>query len=243
MSEQVWYKNWFNSPYYHVLYKNRDLNEAALFIDKLIHYFPISPGHFIWDLACGKGRHSIHLNLKGMNVTGTDLSENSIREAMLSEGPALEFYVHDMRRPFRTNYFDFVLNLFTSIGYFENPEDNEKVFLNVYNALRKGGYFVVDYFNCSKIMNCNWSSETKTIDGIQFCISKKTENGKIIKRIEFNDQEKKYFFEEKVSLLSLMDFKRMSERAGFRLTDIFGDYQLATFDEKSSDRLILIFRK
>jgi len=34
--EHPWFKDWFNSPYYHLLYFNRDEQEAAAFIDRLI---------------------------------------------------------------------------------------------------------------------------------------------------------------------------------------------------------------
>jgi hypothetical protein len=38
MQVQPWFKDWFNSPYYHQLYFNRDEAEAAAFIDKLIDH-------------------------------------------------------------------------------------------------------------------------------------------------------------------------------------------------------------
>ena len=34
--QDTWFKDWFNSPYYHKLYAHRDEMEAAGFIDKLI---------------------------------------------------------------------------------------------------------------------------------------------------------------------------------------------------------------
>ena len=243
MSTAVWYKDWFNSPYYHILYKNRDYNEAALFIDKLVDHLKISKNDFVWDLACGKGRHSIYLNSKGLNVIGTDLSSNSIREANKSSNERLEFYEHDMRTPFRINYFNYVLNLFTSIGYFDDKNDNLKVFKNVHNSLRPGGRFIVDFFNCKQVVDCMVPMETKTIEGIEFTISKKTEGSKIVKRIEFCDKGQDYFFEEKVSLLNKEDFMQLASKVGFNLEAIFGDYHLNAFDADKSSRLILIFKK
>ena len=111
-----WFESWFDSPYYHVLYKNRDFSEAELFIDKLIQLIEPTKASRVLDLACGKGRHSIYLNKKGFDVTGIDLSEKSIACAKTAENETLHFYMHDMRKLFRTNYFDVVLNLFTSFG-------------------------------------------------------------------------------------------------------------------------------
>ncbi len=65
-------------PYYHQLYFNRDDKEAAAFIDKLIEHLKPAPGATMLDVACGKGRHSIQLAGKGFDVTGIDLSEDSI---------------------------------------------------------------------------------------------------------------------------------------------------------------------
>ena len=73
--QQSWFKDWFNSPYYHQLYFKRDDKEAEAFIDKLINYLKPPAGSTMLDVACGKGRHSIQLANKGFDVTGIDLSE------------------------------------------------------------------------------------------------------------------------------------------------------------------------
>lgn len=240
---QTWFKDWFNSPYYHILYKKRDDKEAQSFMDALCKHLQLNSAHRVWDLACGKGRHSIYLNSKGCNVIGTDLSDNSIAEALKSANETLEFYKHDMRTPFRINYFTHVFNLFTSIGYFENERDNLKVFKNVFQSLKPGGLFVIDFFNVIDVKECMIPDNKISIEGIDFHVCKKIEGNKIIKRIEFSDKGKDYYFEEKVSLLNKKSFTEMASAAGFTLSETFGDYQLNSFDEKNSDRLILIFRK
>lgn len=212
-------------------------------MDALCKHLGLNPKHKVWDLACGKGRHSIYLNSKGCNVIGTDLSDNSIAEALKSSNETLEFYKHDMRTPFRMNYFTHVFNLFTSIGYFEDERDNLKVFKNVYQALKPGGVFVIDFFNVIDVTNCMIADKKMTVEGIEFHILKKIEDNKIIKRIEFSDKGKDYYFEEKVSLLTKSLFEKMATEAGFKLETVAGDYQLNPFDEKKSDRLILIFKK
>jgi SAM-dependent methyltransferase len=243
MPEKTWFKDWFNSPYYHVLYKNRDEKEASAFMDALADHLQLNASHKIWDLACGKGRHSMYLNSKGLDVIGTDLSRNSINEAKKSENEKLEFFIHDMRTPFRINYFTHVFNLFTSIGYFENERDNLKVFKHVFNALKPGGLFVIDFFNVVNVEECMVPENKTNMEGIDFRICKNIADKKVIKRIEFSDKGKDYFFEEKVSLLVKSDFEKMGITAGFKLQEVFGDYKLNAFDEKNSDRLILIFRQ
>jgi len=238
-----WFKDWFNSIYYHQLYSNRNFEEANLFLKNLVAYLKLSAQSKIWDLACGKGRHSIALNAMGFKVMGTDLSENSIAEASKYANNDLDFFVHDMRTPNRINYFDTVFNLFTSIGYFENEKDNEKVFSSVYNALKPGGVLVIDFFNAIRVKNCLVEKSTLEASGVTYHIEKKILKNRIVKRIEFTDKGHEYYFEENVTLLGLKDFTNFAEQAGFKLKQVFGDYNLSAFDEQTSDRLILIFNK
>src|SRR6478672_3330679 len=103
--EKPWFKDWFNSPYYHQLYFHRDKTEAAAFINKLIEHLQPPPNVSMLDVACGKGRHSLQLAQKGFDVTGIDLSSDSIQEALRNESENLHFYMHDMRLPFWVRYF------------------------------------------------------------------------------------------------------------------------------------------
>jgi len=243
MENAEWYVDWFNSPYYHLLYNNRNYKEANFFIDKLFGNLNLSPNSTIWDLACGKGRHAIALNKKGFHVIGTDLSVNSITEASENSSPTLEFFVHDMRQPFKVNYFDAVFNLFTSFGYFKNFNDNYAVFENVALSIKKEGVFVIDFFNSNKVMSSFKSEYNEQRGDINFEIKKKIINRAIIKRIEFSHKGKNYYFEESVSLLQKTDFENFAKTTGLVLKNCFGSYYLDPFDEKTSDRLILIFKK
>src|SRR3989304_1152048 len=92
-------KKWFNSPYYHILYKNRDEAEARHFIDNISLSLKIKKNAKILDLGCGRGRHSVYLSQKGFDVTGIDIStQNILYAGKLSTGK-VSFYVHDMRQP------------------------------------------------------------------------------------------------------------------------------------------------
>jgi len=142
----TWYSSWFDTPYYHILYKDRNDAEAQVFMDNLTHYLNLPEEAKILDLACGKGRHSIYLNQLGYDVTGTDLSENSIAEASKSSNEKLHFKVHDMRLPFEEKY-DAVFNLFTSFGYFDNDEDNFKTLSAIKESLTEYGFAVIDFLN------------------------------------------------------------------------------------------------
>ena len=96
MAEQ-WFETWFDTNYYHLLYRNRDENEARQFIDALLRYLNPQPKAHFLDVACGKGRHSIYLHSQGYKATGVDLSSNSIEIANQCQKKDLSFYVKDIR--------------------------------------------------------------------------------------------------------------------------------------------------
>ncbi len=237
--EPEWYKDWFDSPYYHILYKYRDESEAEGFIDNLLELLRPAPGARILDLACGKGRYSVHLAGKGFDVTGLDLSEQSISYARRFERENLSFFTHDMRMPFRTNYFDFIFNFFTSFGYFDSEKDDLRTLKTVASGLRPGGVFVLDFFNSHYVAGRLTGSEEKTIEGITFRINKHIEGRHIFKTISFEAGGRAWFFEEKVRLFTLEDFERLFRSAGLHICCTYGDYQLRPFDEAGSPRLIL----
>lgn len=239
-----WFENWFDSPYYHLLYSNRDETEAERFIGKLIDFLKPKPGSFALDLACGKGRHAVAMHKLGLDVTGIDLSPKSIEAAKENEKDNLSFYIHDMREPFRINYFDFTFNLFTSFGYFNDKTENRSVIKSVSSGLKKNGIFVIDFLNANLVRQMVEQNNVGSIEkgGIKFNWKKKIENEVVLKHISFTSENKDFSFSEQVQLLSLDDFKQLLEPF-FTIETIFGDYSLGNFDEKISPRLILIARK
>jgi SAM-dependent methyltransferase len=239
----AWFKDWFNTSYYHTLYGQRDENEAKLFINNLLSFLNPQDGAKFLDLACGKGRHSYDLSVHGFDVCGLDLSTESIAEAQKLANEKLRFDVHDMRKPYKLEYFDYVCNLFTSFGYFDSQEDNLLTLSAVYQELKPNGFFVQDFFNANKVQNNLLPFELKSIDGIDFEITKEIKDKRVIKTICFSDQNEQFEFQEKVSLFDLEDFKNMYKESGLDLLHCFGDYQLNSFDPETSDRLILIAHK
>ncbi|MDP2385933.1 MAG: class I SAM-dependent methyltransferase [Bacteroidota bacterium] len=238
-----WFETWFDTPYYHTLYFKRDTKEAEGFISTLVKHLKPVPDSKCWDLACGKGRHSIILNKQGLFVIGTDLSEQNILYAGQFEKEGLEFYRLDMRSPFRTNYFDYVVNLFTSFGYFEKKSDDLKVFKSVYDSLKQGGSFIFDYLNGSMILNCLVKNETKEIDGVQFTISKEFVKGRIQKYINIKDGNKELNFQESLTIYNKEEILAYATSVGLTCKEVFGNYNMEAFNAEQSDRMIFIFIK
>lgn len=237
-----WFETWFDSKYYHILYKHRDEQEAIKFLDNITQYLNITKGKIL-DVGCGKGRHAKYFNELGFNVVGIDLSLNSIAKAKLNETQNLKFYKFDMRNVFKENSFNLVTNLFTSFGYFDNSLDEQKTINAMVKNLKKDGILIIDFMNVKKIINNLVSKESKKINSVEFDITRELKDNYILKNITINDQDISLKFQEKVHALTLIDFSEMLQKASMSIVDIFGNYNLDDFNALQSDRLILIARK
>jgi len=238
-----WFVHWFDSSYYHTLYKNRDEKEAQTFIDNMVQYLQIPEGGKLIDIACGKGRHAAYFNSLGFDVVGIDLSPNNIRLAKKKASLTLQFSVHDMRKTYHKENFDIATNLFTSFGYFEKYTDEQKAINAMASNLKSGGFLVLDFMNAEKIIANLLAKEQKIIDGIIFDINRELKGRRIIKNICITDGTEKHYFQEKVKALTLNNFNTLITKAGLKIIDIFGNYKLDNFNLLDSERLILICTK
>jgi SAM-dependent methyltransferase len=245
MPERSWFKDWFNSPYYHLLYQHRDDTEALNFIKKIIAFLHPTPYSTMLDVACGKGRHSKALADMGFDVTGIDLSSESIAEAKKYEADNLHFYEHDMRLPFRVNYFDYAFNLFTSFGYFKTDREHNNAIRTIAGSLKHGGILVIDYLNVHYVEDKLTKTETKNCSGVVFHISKWHDEKHFYKQIQVEDkgQPLQHLYTEKVAKFSLGDFTDMLAYQHMQVQDVFGDYELGRYDVRSSPRMIIVAKK
>jgi SAM-dependent methyltransferase len=245
MAETEWYKDWFNSPFYHKLYFERDEKEAENFIHRLVNHLQLKPGSMLLDVACGKGRHCKILASLGFDVTGIDISPESIEYAKQSEADNLHFFVHDMRLPFSSNYFDHAFNFFTSFGYFRTRREHDAAIRTIARSLKPGGKFVIDYLNVHYAEDHLVSDETKQLNGTTYEINRWQDDLHFYKTIKVSDASlsSPFEFTEKVAKFSLGDFTDMLSYQGMQVQEVFGDYVLNGYDIKKTPRLIIVAEK
>ncbi|MEI7801610.1 MAG: class I SAM-dependent methyltransferase [Bacteroidota bacterium] len=237
-----WFESWFDSPYYKLLYRHRDETEAAAFIKKLLEEIHLEKNARILDMPCGNGRHSVVMASMGYTIVGADLSARNIREAQENKNAQLNFIEHDMRDSLPVEDFDAVMNLFTSLGYFETEEENFSVMQSIAEALKPSGILVIDFFNDVCVEKNLKYADNFQLENIAFTIERKIENKKVLKQIHVKHGEKEFDFEERVQMLELADFEKYYSPFGLVTEKVFGDYQLNPFS-KNSERLIIIARK
>lgn len=245
MSGKEWYKEWFNSPFYHKLYFDRDEKEAEKFIHRLLHHLKPKPGCRMLDVACGKGRHSRILSEQGFDVTGIDISQDSISFAHQFENEKLHFYQHDMRLPAWINYFDYAFNFFTSFGYFPTRREHDDSVRTIVKSLKKEGIVLFDYLNVHYVEERLVHNEIKKIDQTAYEIHRWMDKDYFFKKIIVTDPSLAHplEFTEQVAKFSLGDFTDMLSFQGMQVLEVFGDYELGSYEVRGKPRMILIAGK
>lgn len=237
-----WYKHWFGTPYYKLLYGHRDDADAAAWVDAILERWQLPKGSSLLDLACGRGRHARWFHARGLQVVGADISAESIAEAR-TDVPGVEFLVRDMREPISGKRFDAVCCLFTSLGYFDSLADDQRVFDAVSTMLNPGGRFVVDFMNTEVVLRDLVKREVVEASGIRFRIDRQVEGDVLVKRITAEDGGCQHVFEERVQLLSQEQLERMAVQAGLIIEDRTDGPEPSPFDPGRSSRFVLWTRK
>lgn len=245
MEARSWFSDWFNSPYYHLLYSHRDEKEAQQFIERLLEYLQPPTGARMLDVACGRGRHSRQLAAHGFNVTGLDVAPANIQFASQYIQPNLQFQVHDMRTPYCENCMDYVFNFFTSFGYFDTWEEHELALHTMALALPKGGMFVIDYVNSEWAVQHLIPKEERTIRSIKFEILRWHDANHLFKKINVWDEKnnKSLSYTEQVAKFTLQQLRQLIEKQDLKIIEVVGDYQLNPYHPTTSPRLLLIAQK
>lgn len=106
----------------------------------------------ILDLACGNGRHALALATQGFeHVHGIDLSDRLLEKGSQEQrrlNLAVSFRKGDIRQTgYEDAYFDKIIMMGNSFGYFYEDEENIQVVEEVIRILKPGGYFLLDNGN------------------------------------------------------------------------------------------------
>lgn len=242
MTEKEWYKAWFNSPFYHKLYFERDEDEARKFISRLLEYLKPTVNSRILDVACGRGRHSKFLAALGFDVIGIDLSIANIKYAKQFEKENLHFYQHDMRMPMWSNYFDYAFNFFTSFGYFATRREHDNAVSVIAKSLKQEGILVFDYLNVHFVEDRLVHDEIKMLGDTKYEIHRWMDENHFYKKIIVDDASSniQQEFCERIVKLSLGDFTDMLSLQGLQIIEVFGDYELSSYDVRKTPRMIVV---
>ena len=237
--EKPWYVEWFDENYLEV-YRHRNTEDAQKQVQLIIDTLKPSLQSKILDLGCGEGRYTAVLKDRGYRVLGLDLSKTLIKYGKKND-PQLNLAVGDMR--YIPGRFNLILSLFTSFGYFEKDEENERVIRSVYQSLDPGGIYWLDFLNAGYVQKNLVPESTSSLPpGIHVLEKRKITGGRIIKDIYFKKNGTEKCYRESVRLFTPQELENMFQENGFRVEHCFGDYN-GNRCTPDSERTILVGKK
>ncbi|MGD2116360.1 MAG: class I SAM-dependent methyltransferase [Acidobacteriota bacterium] len=236
----AWYREWFGEEYLE-LYAHRDREEADRQADFVVRHLGDLPPHAVLDLACGAGRHTDVLRERGYRVLGIDLSIT-----LLAERPDLPRVAGDMRElPFVAGSFDWILNFFTSFGYFETERENFRVLEEVVRVLAPGGRFLIDLMNPEPVIRNLQPRDSYTAEGRRIEIVRwyDPQAKRVNKRIKITPPDgPDRTFLESVRAYRQEEVLMGLQWAGLQVIGTFGNFHGDPYT-RDSERLILVARK
>jgi SAM-dependent methyltransferase len=251
MSREPWFADeaGFFGPSYLMetgqeLSPERTLREAD-FIEKILS---LKPGCKLLDMPCGYGRHAIELERRGYKVTGVDLSVFFLKTAetnATAAGASPRFERQDMRFVSFENEFDFALNLFTALGYFDSDDDDQRIFNGFARSLKPGGEFLVDFVNRElALRNFTPKGWRKLPDGAYLLIEREYDmlTGRCVDRRTIIRGGIQTVSKYVVRFYTTVELIKLGTAAGLRLKGAYGDFDGSELS-MDSKRSMLIFEK
>jgi len=201
----------------------------------------------VLDMCCGFGRISAELARRGFDVTGIDITESYLRTAKedaLYENLNIEYIHADARDFTRKQYFDVIVNLYISFGYFEDKKDDAVFLRNAYESLKQGGSFIIETLGkeiaVRDFIEGEWFEKAGYTVLTQY---EALDSWSLLKNrwilLKDGDRYEKTFVQR---LYSASELRDMLFDAGFSNVEIYSDWEESPYNQKA-EKLIAVARK
>lgn len=257
MAKKPWYKSLFERDYHDYFYQagpsphtpEAEAKRAEAQVDFIVGALELSDGARVLDLCCAWGRHSIPLAQRGYRVTGLDLSKYHIRlakQASKRAGVDVEWINADMREvPGRARY-DAVFNCFTSFGYLETDDENQRVLNGIRRALKPGGRFFIDTMNHDNLMRVFRESEFRELPDGAYMMERRhydVRTGRVENDwVYLTPEGDRHVQPHSLRLYTFTELERMLGQAGLRVRDAWGGFDGSDFTMYSPRMVVLAER-
>ncbi len=224
------------------------LGDEKLFFETL---FKMHHVNSVLDCACGTGQHLYMLSQMGLCVSGSDYSEAMLEVAeknLKKHGKAVPLCQCDFRylEQKHTDTFDAIICLTTALPHLHTDEDLIIALKSMKNRLNENGLL---------ILTQGTTHFTLSLPSIEVVINRKD-----FSRIFIKEHDDKF---QNIHVLDLFhsesrvesnqydivyriilddDYKRLLSQAGFENIQIYGNYDMSDYNEKSW-RLIVVAKR
>lgn len=242
-SASPWYEKAFRRSYLDV-YAHRSEEAALAEVSWIRDATSMKHGDLVLDLACGSGRHARALASGGLRLVAVDLSMDLLRAA--GRDAHVSYLRADMRSlPLMDGLFDYVVNLFTSFGYFDSDRENALVIEEAARVLRPQGGFLMDFLNAPAVEKGLVPRSSKVVDGRRFDEVRKITSGR--RRVEktvtlIEDGVPTESWKESVRLFDRDEMTSMMRAAGLTVDAAFGGLDGRAWSP-DAPRLVLVAHK
>jgi SAM-dependent methyltransferase len=213
-------------------------------VDLVLALLEVDPGDRILDLGCGPGRHTLELAERSYRVTGLDASEALlVTAARLAKARSLavELVHEDMRSFCRPGGFEAVINMATTFGYFDDPQDDRRVLDNVRRSLAPGGRLLMELVGKEVVARTlrvrEWAEEGDVLLLTEQHV--RDDWTWVHNRLIFLRGADRLEFELSHRLYSSAELSRLLAEVGFESVQVFGSLSGASYDE-NAQRLVAV---
>jgi SAM-dependent methyltransferase len=262
-----WYENFFHGVSLDLWRKAISPEQTKTEADFLVKALECEASSDLLDVPCGNGRLSFELAGRGYRVTGIDISKEFIQEAMsrlippadaggtdrvarascasnTGETPVPQFILGNMRNIAGEAIYDGAYCFGNSFGFLEYS-DMESFLGGVARALKPGARFVIETGMAAESVLRKFEEEiSHQIEDIRLTIKEQylAEESCIDTEYVFERDGKTESRKAKHWIYTAAEIRRMLERAGFEVLNLYGSLNFEPF-VLGSDELFVIARR
>jgi ubiquinone/menaquinone biosynthesis C-methylase UbiE len=228
----------------------------------MIELLGVTHGARILDSPCGWGRHTKLLREAGFDAWGADLSydllrrfgsssvgrkshEPAVRARARARARARPFLASDLRAlPFRSSSFDAVMNVFTSLGLFDDDSDDHAALREARRVLKPGGSFLLESMHRDDVVAAYAEEDAWTLpDGTHVEAERHFDpvTGVSHETWRWTRGRRKGEKRHALRLRTATEIASLLKRAGFRRVEWYGGWEGEPFTHRSSS-LIAVAR-
>jgi SAM-dependent methyltransferase len=213
-------------------------------VEAMLSGLGLPPGRAVLDLGCGPGAHAISFAAHGHRVTGVDRSRRLLdraRSAARAAGVDVEWVEADIRRFRRPASYHLICSLYTSFGYFDDP-DNRMVLEHARASLVPGGAFLLDVIGREAVVRAGLDARSAEVGGVCYKERRRLADGgqALVSDWTVVREGRRQDFPVRLRLYSASELRDLLQSTGFATVTIAGALNGTGPYDEAATRLVAV---